>query len=111
VRTPTAASRQRLLISCGRRDDDRFETLFGKVALIGIGLIGSSLAHAMRRAGLAAHIAGYSHRSETIEKAQAIGFADSFHTSLAPAVRGADLVVLAAPVAHSENSLANSART
>jgi cyclohexadieny/prephenate dehydrogenase len=72
--------------------------LFGKVALIGIGLIGSSLAHAMRRAGLAAHIAGYSHRSETIEKAQGIGFADSFHISLAPAVRGADLVVLAAPV-------------
>jgi cyclohexadieny/prephenate dehydrogenase len=52
----------------------------------------------MRRAGLAAHIAGYSHRIETIEKAQAIGFADSFHTSLSPAVRGADLVVLAAPV-------------
>ena len=72
--------------------------LFGKVALIGIGLIGASLAHAMRRGGLAAHIAGYSHRPGTIEKARAIGFADSFHTSLAPAVRDADLVVLAAPV-------------
>ena len=72
--------------------------LFSKVALIGIGLIGSSLAYAMRRAGLAAHIAGFAHRPETLEKARALGFADSLHASLAPAVRDADLVVLAAPV-------------
>lgn len=49
---------------------------FQKVALIGIGLIGSSMAHAMRRKGLAAHIAGYARRTETLEKAEAIGFAD-----------------------------------
>ncbi|HLY06216.1 MAG TPA: prephenate/arogenate dehydrogenase family protein [Rhizomicrobium sp.] len=72
--------------------------LFAKVALIGVGLIGSSLAHAMRRAGLAAHIAGYAHRGETLEKARALGFADSLHDSLAPTVREADFVVLATPV-------------
>ncbi|HEY2445388.1 MAG TPA: prephenate/arogenate dehydrogenase family protein [Rhizomicrobium sp.] len=72
--------------------------LFAKAALMGIGLIGSSLAHAIRRAGLAAHIAGYSHRPETLEKAQAMGFADSLHGDAAPAVRDADLVVLATPV-------------
>jgi cyclohexadieny/prephenate dehydrogenase len=72
--------------------------LFAKVALIGVGLIGSSLAHAMRRAGLAAHIAGYSHRPETLEKARALGFADTLHDTPAPAVREADLVVLATPV-------------
>ncbi|HEX3429858.1 MAG TPA: prephenate/arogenate dehydrogenase family protein [Rhizomicrobium sp.] len=72
--------------------------LFAKVALIGVGLIGSSLACAMRRAGLAAHIAGYSRRPETLEKARALGFADSLHGTLAPAVREADLVVLATPV-------------
>ncbi|HWU26084.1 MAG TPA: prephenate/arogenate dehydrogenase family protein [Rhizomicrobium sp.] len=72
--------------------------LFGKVALVGVGLIGSSIAHAMRRGGLAAHIAGYTHRTATLEKARAAGFADTLHDSLAPAVRDADLVVLATPV-------------
>jgi cyclohexadieny/prephenate dehydrogenase len=71
---------------------------FGKVALLGIGLIGSSLAHAMRRAGLAAHIAGYAHQPETLERARAIGFADTLHDTPGPAVRDADLVVLATPV-------------
>jgi len=72
--------------------------LFAKVALIGVGLIGSSLAYAMRRAGLAAHIAGYSRRPETLEKARALGFADTLHDTPAPAVREADLIVLATPV-------------
>ncbi len=72
--------------------------LFGKVALIGMGLIGSSLAYAMRRAGLAAHIAGFGRRAETLELARRLGFADSLHDTLAPAVRDADLVVLATPV-------------
>jgi cyclohexadieny/prephenate dehydrogenase len=72
--------------------------MFSKVALIGIGLIGSSMAHAMRRAGLAAHIAGYAHRAETREKARAIGFADTLHDSVSTAVQDADLVVLATPV-------------
>jgi cyclohexadieny/prephenate dehydrogenase len=72
--------------------------MFGKAALLGIGLIGSSLAHAMRRAGLAAHIAGFAHRPETLAKARALGFADTLHDTLATAVRDADLVVLATPV-------------
>ncbi len=72
--------------------------MFAKVALIGIGLIGSSLAYAMRRAGLAAHIAGFAPHRETLEKARALGFADSLTDDLAQAVRNADLVILAAPV-------------
>jgi cyclohexadieny/prephenate dehydrogenase len=72
--------------------------MFSKVALIGIGLIGSSLAYAMRRAELAAHIAGYAPHAETRSKAQSLGFADSLHGELAPCVKDAELVVLAAPV-------------
>jgi len=72
--------------------------LFGKVALLGIGLIGSSMAYAMRRGGLAAHIAGYARSPETLEKAKVIGFADTLHDSPRPAVRDADFVVLATPV-------------
>ena len=72
--------------------------LFGKVALLGVGLIGASMAHAMRRAGLAAHIAGYARSPETLEKAKTIGFADTLHDLSQAAVREADFVVLATPV-------------
>ena len=72
--------------------------LFTKVALIGIGLIGSSMAHAMRRAGLAAHISGYVRSEETRDRAKKVGFANSLHLDIAEAVRDADLVVLATPV-------------
>jgi cyclohexadieny/prephenate dehydrogenase len=72
--------------------------MFAKVALLGVGLIGSSMAHAMRRAGLAGHIAGYSHRVETIDLARTVGFADSLYTDAAACVKDADLVVLCTPV-------------
>jgi cyclohexadieny/prephenate dehydrogenase len=72
--------------------------VFDKVALIGVGLIGSSMAHAMKRGGVAGHVAGYSHRKETLDRARAVGFADSLHDSLGGAVKDADLIVLATPV-------------
>lgn len=72
--------------------------IFPKVALLGIGLIGSSMAHAMRRGGVAGHIAGYTHRLETLEAARKVGFADSLSTDPAECVADADLVVLATPV-------------
>ena len=72
--------------------------MFEKVALIGVGLIGSSMAHAMRRADVATHIAGYAYHAETLERARAVGFADSLHADIAPCVKDADLVVLATPV-------------
>jgi cyclohexadieny/prephenate dehydrogenase len=72
--------------------------LFRKVALLGIGLIGSSMAHAMRRTNLAQHIAGYAPHRETLDRAHNIGFANSLHDNAADAVREADFVVLATPV-------------
>jgi hypothetical protein len=72
--------------------------LFKKVALIGVGLIGSSIAHAARRKHLAEHIAGYVPRAETRARAEAAGFADSLHADLAPTVANADLVILATPI-------------
>lgn len=72
--------------------------IFSKVALLGVGLIGSSMAHAMRRAGAAEHIAGYSHRAETLDIARTVGFAHSLYGDAAACVRDADLVVLASPV-------------
>ncbi|MGN6551744.1 MAG: prephenate/arogenate dehydrogenase family protein [Pararhizobium sp.] len=71
---------------------------FDKIALIGIGLIGSSLARIIRRKGLAGHIAIATHSSETLERAHQLGLGDSYTTSNAEAVRDADLVIAAVPV-------------
>lgn len=72
--------------------------IFNKVALIGAGLIGSSIAHASRRGGLAKHISAYIPRDETRARAAKAGFADSLHADIAATVAGADLVVLATPI-------------
>jgi cyclohexadieny/prephenate dehydrogenase len=71
---------------------------FDKVALIGLGLIGSSLGHAMKRAGLAKHIAGHARSEATRKRALEIGFVDSVHATAAGAVADADLVIVCTPV-------------
>ena len=74
------------------------EPHFEKVALIGLGLIGGSLGHAMKRAGLARHVAGYARSEATRARALEIGFLDSVHASAAEAAKDADLVVVCTPV-------------
>ncbi|HAT34180.1 MAG TPA: prephenate/arogenate dehydrogenase family protein [Rhodospirillaceae bacterium] len=71
---------------------------FDKVAVIGLGLIGSSLCHVMKRDGLAGTIAGNARSKTTLETATKIGFIDSAHQDPTEAVSDADLIVLAAPV-------------
>lgn len=71
---------------------------FKRVALIGLGLIGSSLSHVMRQKGLAGHISGYARSAATRAKALEIGLVDSMHESAAAAVADADLVILCVPV-------------
>jgi cyclohexadieny/prephenate dehydrogenase len=72
--------------------------LFGRVAILGIGLIGSSVARAARRAQLAGHIVGYDRDKAALKKAGPLGFADTLTDNVAAAVKGADLVILATPV-------------
>lgn len=72
--------------------------IYDKVALIGLGLIAGSMAHAMRRHGLAGTIAGHARTAETREAARKIGLVDTVHDNAAEAVEDADLVVLAVPV-------------
>jgi cyclohexadieny/prephenate dehydrogenase len=74
------------------------EPLFQRVGLIGIGLIGSSLARAMRQHGLAGHIAGHARSQRTRDKAVELGLVDSIHESAADLARGCDLVVVCVPV-------------
>jgi cyclohexadieny/prephenate dehydrogenase len=72
--------------------------LYDRVAVIGLGLIGSSLCHRMKRDGLAGHVAGHARSAETRDTAMKIGFLDSVHESAADAVDDADLIVLCVPV-------------
>ena len=71
---------------------------FERVALIGIGLIGSSLARVVKREGLAGHIAGHARTQRTRDKSMELGFLDSAHATPGEAVAGADLVVLCSPL-------------
>ena len=68
--------------------------LFQRVALIGLGLIGSSLAHAMRKKKLAGEITGYARSEATRGKALELGLVDRVFPTAAEAVAGADLVIL-----------------
>ena len=68
--------------------------VFERLALLGIGLIGSSIARAIRRGGLARHVACYSRSQGTRDRALALGIVDSIHAEPADAVRDADLVIL-----------------
>jgi cyclohexadieny/prephenate dehydrogenase len=74
------------------------EKLFDRVAIIGIGLIGSSLARVIRRDNPATHITACARRSETLAAARRLGIADATTDDPAVAVAGADLVVLATPL-------------
>jgi len=72
--------------------------IYERVALIGLGLIGGSIGHAAKRAGLAGHIVGHARSQATRKRALEIGFVDSVAATAAEAVADADLVILCAPV-------------
>jgi cyclohexadieny/prephenate dehydrogenase len=72
--------------------------IYDRVALIGLGLIASSMCHAMRRAGLAGEIVGYARSPETRAIAREIGLCDTVYETAADAAKDADLVVLCVPV-------------
>jgi cyclohexadieny/prephenate dehydrogenase len=70
---------------------------YAHVALVGLGLIASSISHAMRRAGMATRITGTARSAETRAVAARLGLCEVFETP-AEAVEGADLVILCVPV-------------
>ncbi len=72
--------------------------IYDRVALIGLGLIASSMAHAIKRTGLAREVVGYARSDETRQIARDIGLCDQIYDTAVEAVTGADLVVLCVPV-------------
>jgi len=76
--------------------------LFETIALIGIGLIGSSLARVIRAEGLAGHVVIATRSEATLETARELGLGDSYFSSNVEAVANADLVIVSVPVGASE---------
>lgn len=72
--------------------------MINKLAILGVGLIGGSLARALRNASLCEHVVGYSRDPNHLAKAQELGVIDSVASSVAEAVTGADVIVLATPL-------------
>jgi prephenate dehydrogenase len=76
--------------------------MFEQLGLIGCGLMGGSFALAMKKAGLVKRVVGYSKSPSTTEKARQLGVIDVEAPSALLAISGADLVLVAVPVAATE---------
>ena len=74
-------------------------TGFQYILIVGVGLIGGSLALALRKSGYIGHIAGIDRSNEALRRALELGLIDEAAVSLANAAGKADLILVAAPVA------------
>jgi cyclohexadieny/prephenate dehydrogenase len=72
--------------------------VYDRVALIGLGLIASSMFWAIKRSGLAGEVVGFARSAETRDTAREIGLCDHVYDDVKEAVKDADLVVLCVPV-------------
>ncbi len=73
--------------------------MLNKIVIFGVGLIGGSFALALRQAGAARHIVGVGRSAAVLDRARELGLIDEACSDARTAVTGADLVLLAAPVA------------
>jgi len=73
--------------------------MFTKVVIVGVGLIGGSFALGLKAAGAVGHVVGLGRSAQALARARELGIIDEAATSPQDAMRGADLVLLAAPVA------------
>lgn len=78
--------------------------MFEQLGLIGCGLMGGSFALALKHAGLVKRVVGYSKSPSTLQRARALGVIDVEAPSALLAVSGADLVLVAVPVAATEDT-------
>ncbi len=68
-----------------------------KVVILGLGLIGGSLARSLRATGFSQRICGWGHREPSLRRGVELGIIDSFSLDLATAISGADIIVVATP--------------
>ena len=69
-----------------------------RLAILGVGLIGGSLALALKKAAAVSQVVGWSRREQTLNRALELGVIDQAETEISEALRGAELVVAAVPV-------------
>lgn len=69
-----------------------------RLAILGVGLIGGSVALALREAGAVREVVGYGRGRENLEQARDLGILDAIATTPAEAVAGADVVLVAVPI-------------
>ena len=81
--------------------------IYQRVALIGLGLIASSIFWAVKRSGIANEVIGFARSSETRKTARRIGLCDCVCDTAIQAVQGADLVILCVPVGAMEELAKN----
>jgi prephenate dehydrogenase len=79
--------------------------MLDKVVIVGVGLIGGSFALGLKRAGAVREVVGIGRHPEATKRALELGIIDSVSTSYEDALRGADIVLLAAPVAQTGSIL------
>lgn len=76
--------------------------MINKLTIIGVGLIGGSLARALKKAEACKEIVGSNRNVSQLKKAVELGVIDRYDTDIAKAAAGADMIVLAAPVGSTE---------
>ena len=69
-----------------------------KLAIIGVGLIGGSLARALKKGKACNRISGFGRNEENLKKAVALGVIDDYSNNLAEVVNDADVIVIATPL-------------
>ncbi|HKJ61597.1 MAG TPA: prephenate dehydrogenase/arogenate dehydrogenase family protein, partial [Hyphomicrobiales bacterium] len=72
--------------------------IFDRVTIIGLGLIGSSLCHVIRREGLAKTIVGSAKSEATLKTAERLNLCDALYADPAEAAADADLIILCSPI-------------
>lgn len=76
-----------------------------KIVIFGVGLIGGSVALALKKAGSTAQIVGVGRSSESLQAALDLGVIDTATSDIADAVKDADIILIAAPVAQTPSIL------
>ncbi|MFZ6690886.1 prephenate dehydrogenase [Undibacterium sp. SXout20W] len=81
------------------------QTVFNRIVIFGVGLIGGSFALALKKSGSVKQIVGVGRSRASLETAQQLGIIDDIADSVEEAVNGSDLILIAAPVAQTESIL------
>ena len=81
--------------------------IFDTVAIVGIGLIGSSIARGIQKNKIARNVFGYAKTASTRAKARELGYMDKIFDTLVETVNDADLIILCAPVGSNAEIMRN----